>query len=255
MVETFFIFGSVLAVSAVSLVGAVTLSIREALLRRLLFVLVALATGAMLGNVFLHLLPEAYKEAANSQLAALFVLAGVLFFFVLEKILHWQHAHPLEEHPHEHESREEHTAHMGPLVLIGDGVHNITDGFIIAAAYLISIEVGIATTVAVILHEVPQEIGDFGLLLHVGYTRLQALFWNFGSALTAFAGAALGLFLSEVIANSIPYIAAFAAGNLLYIAVSDLLPELRKVYDVRRSLLQLALLIAGATLMALLLQE
>lgn len=253
MVEPVFIFGSVLAVSAVSLVGVFTLSMREALLRRTLFILVALATGAMLGNVLLHLLPEVYAEATNPQLAALWVLAGVLFFFVLEKVLHWQHAHPLEEHPHEHESREEHTAHMGPLVLIADGLHNVTDGFIIAAAYLVSIEVGIATTVAVMLHEFPQEIGDFGLLLHVGFTRVQALLWNFCSALTAFAGAAAGLLLSGIVADSIPYIVAFAAGNLLYIAVSDLLPELRKVYDVRRSLIQLVLLVAGAALMALLL--
>lgn len=257
------IFGSVVVVSAVSLIGVFGLSMREALLRRTLFALVALATGAMFGNVLLHLIPEAYTEAGSMQGAGLAIIAGVLAFFVLEKVLHWQHAHAVGEEgqgkhiphqgagePHEHD-----TAHLGPLVLIADALHNLLDGFIIVGAYLVSPSIGIATTVAVILHEIPQEIGDFGLLLHAGYSRAQALMWNFFSALTAFAGAAAGLYLAGAIEGSIPYMVAFAAGNLLYIAGSDLIPELRKTTDARRSIVQLVLVVVGVALMALLLQE
>lgn len=260
MQETFLIFGSVLAVSAASLVGVFTLSMREALLRRTLFALVALAAGAMFGNVLLHLMPEAYAEAGNLQGVGLAVIGGILVFFVLEKLLHWQHAHAIEDAgreqhlPHEGagEPHEHSFAHLGPLVLTADALHNALDGFIIAGAYLVAPAVGVATTVAVILHEIPQEIGDFGLLLHAGYTRAQALLWNFFSALTAFVGAGVGIYFSFAVEGSIPYMVAFAAGNLLYIAGSDLIPELRKTTDARRSAVQLLLLVVGAAIMALL---
>lgn len=262
MDEVVLIFGSVAVVSAVSLIGVFALSVREVLLRRVLFALVALATGAMFGNVLLHLIPEAYGEAGSMQGAGLAIIAGVLMFFVLEKVLHWHHHHATENgaygahiphtgagEPHEHD-----TAHLGPLVLIADALHNALDGFIIVGAYLVSPAVGIATTVAVILHEIPQEIGDFGLLLHAGYSRARALMWNFFSALTAFLGAGVGLYLSGAIEGVVPYMVAFAAGNLLYIAGSDLIPELRKTTDTTRSVIQLGLLVMGVGLMAFLMQ-
>ena len=140
------------------------------------------------------------------------------------------------------------------MVLIADALHNALDGFIIVGAYLVSPAVGIATTVAVILHEIPQEIGDFGLLLHAGYSRARALMWNFFSALTAFLGAGVGLYLSGAIEGVVPYMVAFAAGNLLYIAGSDLIPELRKTTDTTRSVIQLGLLVMGVGLMAFLMQ-
>lgn len=252
------ILGSVFVVSAVSLIGLFGLSMREALLRRVLFVLVALATGAMFGNVLLHLIPEAYAEAGSVQGAGLAMIAGILVFFALEKLLQWRHTHAVAEEgeshlphvgadkPHDHA-----VASLGPLVLTADMLHNLLDGFIIAGAYLVSPGVGIATTIAVILHEIPQEIGDFGLLLHAGYSRLQALSWNFFSALTAFLGAGIGLYLSGTIEGAIPYMAAFAGGNLLYIAGSDLIPELRKTTDASRSMAQLVLLIIGVALISL----
>ena len=262
MSVSFLIFGSVMLVSAVSLIGVFALSVREALLRRVLFVLVALATGAMFGNILLHLIPEAYAEAGDAKAVGIAIIAGMLAFFVLEKVLRWRHTHAVLENgegsevhlPHEGAERPHGhaVAHLGPLVLSADALHNVLDGFIIAGAYLVSPAAGIATTVAVVLHEIPQEIGDFGLLLHAGYTRAQALAWNFFSALTAFLGAGIGLYLSSTIEGVIPYMAAFAGGNLLYIAGSDLLPELRKTIDARRSVVQLVFLIVGVALVALL---
>ena len=260
MDEFVLILGSVFVVSAVSLIGLFGLSMREALLRRVLFALVALATGAMFGNVLLHLIPEAYAEAGSVEGAGLAIIAGILVFFVLEKVLQWRHTHAVAENGEDNEAHLPHegadkphshaAVHLGPLVLTADALHNLLDGFIIAGAYLVSPAVGVATTIAVILHEIPQEIGDFGLLLHAGYNRLQALAWNFFSALTAFLGAGVGLYLSSTIEGAIPYMAAFAAGNLLYIAGSDLIPELRKTTDTTRSFIQLGLLAAGVLLMA-----
>lgn len=258
MSEIPLIFLSIGLVSAASLIGVFALSMREALLRKVLFMLVALATGAMFGNVLLHLLPEAYELSESRSAAGLFVMLGILAFFALEKVLRWQHSHAVgheghgahlphqgAQEPHEHEQ-----VVLGPLVLTADALHNLLDGFIIVGGFLVSPAVGIATTAAVILHELPQEIGDFGLLLHAGYTRAQALLWNFASALTAFAGAGLGLYLASSIDGIVPYLIAFAAGNFLYIAGSDLLPELRKTTDAKRSVAQLALVIAGVLLMA-----
>jgi zinc and cadmium transporter len=243
---------SVFAVSAVSLVGVLTLSFRESFVQKIVFVLVSLSAGALFANVFVHLIPEASEGIGNAGTASFYIFAGILLFFILEKFLRWRHHHGTGEEECEH-CEPIHDSHqirpIGPLVLISDGLHNIIDGVIIAASYLVSVEVGMAVTLAVILHEIPQEIGDFGLLLHAGMKRTRALVLNFCSALLSFVGAALVLILGSFIEALVPFLVALAAGNFLYIAGSDILPELHKTTRVRRSLIQLIAMIGGFALM------
>ncbi len=240
---------AVLAISLVSLIGIATLSLKENLLRRILFLLISLAAGALLGDAFIHLIPEAFEETGNPLLVSLLILAGIFSFFVLEKFLHWHHSHGDEEFSPEHAQIHP----VGHLVLVSDGMHNLIDGMAIGAAFMVSTEVGIATTLAIALHEIPQEIGDFGLLLHAGYSRAKALFVNFLSGLTAFVGLGLAFMLAGIHEMLIPLIAAFAAGNFIYIALADLVPELHKTTRVRHSALQLLALGVGLLVMVALL--
>ena len=246
------IFESIVAVGAVSLVslvGLAALSLRQEFLQRALFLLISLAAGALLGDAFIHLLPEAFEEAGNPLLVSLFVLAGILTFFVLEKFLHWHHSHGDDEFSPDHARIHP----IGNLVLVSDGVHNLVDGIAIGAAFMVSPEIGIATAVAIALHEIPQEIGDFGLLVHAGYSRTKALFFNFLSALTAFVGLGLAFWFSSAIDGVTPLITAFAAGNFIHIACTDLVPELYKTKDAKRSFLQFAVIVAGIAAMVALL--
>ncbi len=231
---------SVACVSLVSLSGAALLSLHDRLLRAALPVLVSFSTGALLGNVFLHLLPETI-ETVELTTGMLLVLAGVVVSFVLEKFIHWRHCHSLD--------CEDHVHPVGVLTLLGDGVHNIVDGALIATAYYVSVPLGIATTIAVVLHEIPQELGDFSILLHSGYSRGRALLFNLLSGLTAF----LGVFLIMASGNASPDIISLllplAAGNFLYIAGSDLIPELHKQTRAKMAFVQLFCMIAGIALM------
>lgn len=251
--ETYlYIAGAVALVSAVSFSGVFLLSLQQERLRRILFILVSIATGALLGNAILHLLPEAFHEGGGLPGIPLAILAGMLAFFVLEKFLRWHHQHTLD--PHEcHDCETCHDENRidpsGPLILVADGLHNMLDGAVIAATFLIDPALGIAATIAITLHEIPQEIGDFGLLLHAGYTRARALVFNFISALGAGLGALLFIFAESKLEGLMPYMIAFAAGNFLYIAGSDLLPQLHHTVDMRRGAIQLACLILGITLM------
>ena len=231
-------------VSLISLIGLATLSMKQELVRKVLFLLVALAAGALLGDAVIHLIPEAFAEA-DVTTAALFVLAGILAFFLLEKYLHWHHSHGDEEYSPEHARIHP----VGNLVIVSDGIHNLVDGLAIGAAFMVSPEIGIATTIAIALHEIPQEIGDFGLLMHAGFTRGKALLMNFLSALTAFVGLALAFALGEVSEAWVPLIAAFTAGMFIYIALADLVPELHKTTDGKRTFLQLAVIIIGIAAM------
>lgn len=246
--------GSVGVISIVSLVGAGTLSLRDAALRNVVFVLVSIATGALFGDALLHLIPEALEAFEDANAAMLVVGVGIVSFLILEKYLRWHHHHggrgeshpemdcPPEGHLHAPESP------LAKLILVSDSVHNFLDGLIIAAAYLVSIEVGIATTLAVVLHEIPQEIGDFGVLVHAGLSRLRALFFNFLTALFAVAGAVVAFMLGHI-EPLVPFFIAFAAGNFLYIAGSDLVPELHRTRSPWRSALQLAGIVLGFSLM------
>lgn len=244
-----FSLGSVLIVSAISLIGIFTLSLRDSFIKGITFVLVGIATGALLGDAFIHLIPESLEEAANPTILALTIIAGILIFFVLEKFLHWHHHQGLE-------GSEPEIHPVGKMILVSDGVHNFVDGLIIAASYLVSIEVGVATTIAVILHEIPQEIGDFGVLLHAGYTKTKALFYNFVSALFAVLGASVALLLGGATETFTAWLIPIAAGGFIYIALTDLIPELHKTKSLRHSALQLLAVMFGvAAMVALLLIE
>ncbi len=234
---------SVVVVSIISLVGVFTLTLQEHLLRKYMFILVSLAVGALLGDAFIHLIPEAFEKIGNPTALSLAIIAGVFIFFIIEKILHWHH-HDISEHTPQP---------VGRLILISDGVHNFIDGLIIGGSYLISIEVGIATTIAVILHEIPQEIGDFGILLLAGYTKGKALWLNFLSALLAVAGVLLALIFSGFIETFAIWLLPLTAGGFIYIAMSDLIPELHKTTNIKYTILQLVTVAIGILMMLVLL--
>ena len=236
---------SVIFVSLLSFVGVLFIAIKEEKLKKILLFLVSFAAGGLLGDSFIHLLPEAVEEDGFSLSVSLAVLVGLLLFFVLEKFICWRHCHipTSKSHPH-------------PVVfmnLIGDGFHNFIDGAVISASFLTTIPLGIATTLAVVLHEIPQEIGDFGVLLHGGLSKNKALIFNFASALAAVGGAILVLILGERIVGVSQLLIPFTAGGFIYIAGSDLIPELHKETNLAKSLIQMVGLILGIGIMLILL--
>ncbi|MBI2971778.1 MAG: ZIP family metal transporter [Candidatus Aenigmarchaeota archaeon] len=238
-------FSSVLLVSLVSLVGVITLSIKPKVLKNILLYLVSFAAGALFGDAFIHLLPEVVEQSGFSLYVSLYVLAGIVVFFSLEKLVQWHHYHL------PHSKQQAHP--FSVMVLVGDAVHNFIDGLIIGASYLVSIPVGIATTIAVILHEIPQEIGDFGVLLHGGFSRGKALLFNFLTALTAVLGVGVSLYLSSYVENVTMMLIPFAVGGFIYIAGSDLIPELHKQSSPVHSVLQLLAFLLGVGVMVALL--
>lgn len=234
-------FLSVLVVSLVSFVGAFTLSLRTEVLKKYLTLFISLAIGALLGDVFIHLIPESFATGHRELVSILFIV-GIFGFFLLEKYLHWHH--------HEDDSNEEGHIHpVGKLVLFGDGLHNFLDGVIIGVSFLISIPVGIATTIAVILHEIPQEIGDFAVLIHSGYEKSKALWLNFASAILSFLGLAFAFILGEFSEHLAEYILPIAGGGFIYIALADLIPELQKSKRLKDILFQSIFLILGVIIM------
>lgn len=236
---------SVLIVSLLSLIGIFTLGIKNERLRTILVYLISFSAGALFGDVFIHLLPELVEESFSLQ-TSLTILAGIIVFFILEKFVHWQHCHMPTNDKHVHP--------FAYTSLVGDALHNFIDGAIIAGSYLVSVPAGIATTIAVALHEIPQEIGDFGILLHAGFSKKKALLMNFASALFALLGAGLVLWLGNSIDGLIEILIPVAIGGFLYIAGSDLIPELHKhSHHLRNSFLQLLAFIAGIAVMAALL--
>jgi zinc and cadmium transporter len=197
--------------------------------------LTSYATGTLLGAVFLGLVPKALKESPSPGIIV-WLLWGILFFFVMEKLILWRHCHLPECDVH---------ASAGPLLLIGDAVHNFTDGVIIAGAFLLSLPLGIATGLAVISHEIPQELGDFAILLETGYSRGKALLYNTVSALTTLPGAILGYYFLAQMMRAVPYILLIGAASFLYIALVDLTPYLHRRFGLADSLLQLGLILFG----------
>jgi len=235
---------SVFIVSLISLMGALIIVMKQKSLKRILLFMVSFAAGAMLGDVFIHMLPELIGEGHFTFISSIYILLGILIFFVLEKIIHWRHCHLT--------ATKDHTHPLAFMNLVGDAVHNFIDGALIAGSFLLSVPVGIATTVAVILHEIPQEMGDFGVLLHSGMKPKKALLFNFMSALTAVAGALVVLVIGgqlDVAGIIIP----ITMGGFIYIANADLIPELHKETKISKSLLQLMSFIIGIGIMFLLL--
>jgi len=235
---------SVLIVSSISLVGVVTLWIKTATLKKILIYMVSFAAGALLGDAFLHLLPESI-EAWFTITTALRILWGIVFWLITEKVLHWNHCHmPITKH---------HVHTFAIMNLVGDFVHNIIDGLIIGASYLVNIPTWIATTIAVILHEIPQEIGDFWVLIHWGFSKRKAIFMNLMTALSAIIGLIIALVLAWRISNIEWFLLPFAAGSFIYIAGSDLIPELHKENKTWQAIMQILTFIAGIAVMSLLL--
>ncbi|MDQ3951777.1 MAG: ZIP family metal transporter [Actinomycetota bacterium] len=234
--------GSVAIVTAMSLVGAVGLQLRAEILQRALVFLVPFAAGALLGDAFFHIIPELSEGGGLEFSASLALVAGLIIFFALEKVLHWHHAH----YPHEDVI---HPVAMSNLV--GDALHNLLDGSLIGASYLVSPTVGLATTIAVVLHEIPQELGDFGILVHSGVEPKRALRLNLLTGSTAVAGALIALLSGDALSSEL--LLPVAAGAFIYIASTDLLPELHKEPEPRKSLLQICALLLGLGVMAALL--
>ncbi|MEK7613399.1 MAG: ZIP family metal transporter [Patescibacteria group bacterium] len=248
---------STLIVSLISLIGIFIFSKHDRLIKKSMHVFIGLAAGALLGDAFIHLIPEVFEAGLSGALFAGAVLSGIVLFFFLEKYLRWYNK--TNHHkvcPPGEVCVVSNKKPLGLLVLFGDGVHNFIDGGIIAASYFVSIPVGIATTVAVFLHEVPQEVSDYALLLHSGYTRAEALFWNFISAITAFLGIFAFLALGDRIESIEPIAIALTAGGFIYIAAANLVPELQKTHHPVKSAVEFIAVIVGIGIMfALLLVE
>ncbi len=236
---------SVFIVSAISLIGIFTLSLKEGFLQRILLYMVSFAVGGLLGDAFIHLIPDAFEKFQHSLIPSLLIVSGMMIFFVMEKIVRWRHCHtPTSEH------------HPHPVVfmnLVGDGIHNFFDGVVIGASFVVSVPLGITTTLAVILHEIPQEIGDFGILVYGGLTVRKALILNFLIALTAFAGAIVSLLIGPHLKGYSEAMLPITAGGFIYMATADLVPELQQGCEVKvsESLIQLAFILLGIGLMAM----
>lgn len=230
-----------LLVSIISLVGICTLIFKKELLERILISLVGLSAGGLIGGAFFHMLPEAIK---NLNLFKVFVITlfGFLLFFVIEKYLFWRHCH-----------RGQCDVHIFRyLNLLGDAVHNFIDGVIIGTGFRIGPYIGIPATVSIIMHEIPQEIGDFGVLVYGGFGKFKALFYNFLSALTSVLGTILGFYLSSHIQAFSFFLLPFAGGGFLYIAICDLIPEIYKQKDTKRTNTAMLFFVLGILVMFLL---
>lgn len=237
----FYTIISVVAVSLISLIGLATLSLSPARVRKLVVLLVGLSAGTLLGDALLHLMPEAVSLSNNSFSVWISLLAGMFAFFVLEKVIHWRHCH--------HETSSHHSHPVGIMNLIGDTVHNFLDGAIIAGSYMVNPILGLTTTLAVISHEIPHEMGNFGILLYAGYTRKKALMLNFLTALAAILGAATTLIIGPQINSFNHMIVPLTAGGFLYIASSDLIPEMKEHDTDKQNILQFSSFIFGLLLM------
>jgi zinc and cadmium transporter len=237
----FWILASTILVSLISLVGIFTLSMKGNLLHKILFCLIGFSAGALIGGAFLHILPECL-ENSNSNAVFSYLILGIITFFLMERYLHWRHCH---------EEGECKIHAFTYLNLVGDGFHNFIDGMVIAASFMVSIKLGMITTLAIVFHEIPQELGDFAVLVYGGFTKKKALLFNFASALMAVLGAVIGYFLTDLVKNFANFILPFTAGGFVYIATSDLIPELHKENDLKRSTSAFLAFLLGIIFMAL----
>jgi zinc and cadmium transporter len=211
------IIGSGLLMCLLSLVGITTLALSDRSLHRLLLPLVALSAGSLLGGAFFHMIPESLEKIASDIFVYIYVVSGFAFFLLLEQLLHWHHCHREDTHCKKPQTY---------LILVGDGIHNFIGGIAVAGTFLIDIRLGISTWLAAAAHEIPQELGDFGVLVHGGWSRKKALLLNLLSASTFLFGGLLTYLLS--FSDWIYYLIPFAAGNFIYIGASDLIPEVNK---------------------------
>ena len=247
------IFASILGGAlSVSLAGMFALNPR---MQRYLGAMVSYAIGAMLGAVFLDILPEAIRTSPSAAMLSGSVLAGILLFFILEKLVLWRHCH--HEHCEGHELFLAEQAHghdhgrSGLMITVGDTFHNFVDGVIIAAAFLTDMHLGIVTALAIIAHEIPQEVGDFAILLHSGYSKVRALQFNLVSSFASVAGGVLGYFTLQTMKAWTPAMLALAAASLLYVSVADLIPGLHRRVALRDTVQQVVLIVMGIGTIAL----
>lgn len=246
MQELSWILGGGFAMSAIALVGGLTTMVRPATLDALLLPLIALAAGTLLGGALFHMVPEGAR-GLTAATAALWALGGFLVFLLLEQLLGWHHAHRSNDDRSDDRNDDRHP--MGWLILVGDGVHNLLGGIGVASVFLIDPRAGVLAWLAAAAHEIPQELGDFGVLVHAGWSKRKALLWNLISALTFPLGAVLAWALARQFELDIAGLVLFAAGNFVYIAASDLVPEIKRELRPARAALHLACLLLGLSLM------
>ncbi len=213
---------------------------KKEVLDKILIFLVSLSAGALMGGAFLHLLPEASEAMSTDSLFGVFLISFIIFFLI-EKILHWRHCHKSDCQIHT----------FGYMNLVGDSIHNFIDGLVIASVFMIDVKLGIATTLAVAIHEIPQEIGDYGVLIYAGFKRKMALILNYAVALTVVLGGIVGYLLFSSLESFLPFLMPFAAGGFVYIAASDLMPEIRKESNLKKSILSFFIFILGIAIMYL----
>jgi zinc and cadmium transporter len=233
----FFILGSTFLISLVAFIGMFTFFLKEKSHKWILSILVALSAGVLMGGAFLHLLPEIIEKTTRIDIF-IWLLGGFTAFFLIEKVLYWHHCHKV---------RHVHT--LGYMNLIGDSIHNFADGLIIAASFITDLNLGVVTTFAIALHEIPQEIGDYGVLLYSGLKKTKALMLNFLVALTVVLGGLVGYFISAYVKQFTIFLLPLAAGGFIYIASSDLIPELRKEENIKKSLLTFGIFLIGILIM------
>lgn len=221
-------------------VAVFLLLLKREILSRITLFLISFSAGTLMGGAFLHLLPEAEEQLGGKNM--FFVsLSAIVIFFMVEKFLHWRHCH-----------KEGCSVHaFGYMNLIGDSVHNFIDGLVIAGAFMVDFKLGVVTTLAIALHEIPQEIGDFGVLLHAGFHKAKAAALNYVVALGVVAGGVVGYFISFYSENIVKYLLPFAAGGFIYIAAADLIPEIRKETSLRKSIFSFLFFILGILLILL----
>ncbi|MBN1617766.1 ZIP family metal transporter [Candidatus Dojkabacteria bacterium] len=232
---------STILISLIAFVGLIILFFSDDKIKKIVEVLLAFSAGALIGGAFFHLLPESV-DSLGSDISFFTVLVSFVFFFIIEKTLFWHHCHNGNCNTHSY----------GTMNLIGDSFHNFIDGLVIAAAYVASIPLGISTTIAVIIHEVPQEIGDFGAIIHSGWDKKRALIMNFLVALFVVLGGIVGLVATAYIDQIVSYLMAFTAGGFIYISSSDLIPELKKGSSLKKSLFTVLVFVFGIMMMYLL---
>jgi len=245
LLELFYALLATIVVSLLSLIGVFALSLSEHALDGFLFVLLSFSAGSILGAAYFDLLPEAVETSGDTSSVVLCITAGFLVFFFLERFIYWYHGHI---HGHEAPSEVDKRVTVKRFVylnMLGDGIHNFIDGMVIAASFFLAPTIGLVATTAVVFHELPQEIGDFGVLVYGGLAKKRALFFNFLSALTAVAGALLSNFFAVNIENFVSSLVAFAAGGFIYLAASELIPEMQREKDSRKSAIQFVLFIFG----------
>jgi len=236
---------SILGSAGAICIAAIFVFLGDNIQKALIPTLIAFATGVLLTVAFLGLIPESIEEVGEPHLIMPFILGGILFFFIMEKIVIWRNCRDKTCEVHSHAS--------GPIILVGDSFHNFTDGIVIAAAFLSGLNLGFVAGITIIIHELAQETGDFGVLLHSGYSRKKAFIYNIISSSTTIPASIISYFLLDSLEFIVPFLLAIAAASFIYIALSDLTPDLHQHTDIKYIIRQLVVIVIGIVLMALLL--